>query len=571
LMRRLRLVTAAALLVFLAGLVTPFGEVWRAGIRETVPVFPRYDQGEISNQDRFWKQAFESDQLFVTWLVARNAETLLSRPTQLYQSEQCHPAENMLALGEPMITLGLLGIPAWLATRDPVVTYNAVLVLVVLLSALAMYALVAEWTAVPAAGIPAGLLYAFHQIKISNVTHPYVDDTVWTLLALLFARRAFATGHWRDTVLAAICCALQIAGSFYPFVSAALLALPLLVWLFAHYGASKLRPGPSLAAMVIIGATAVLVFAPYLGSQGASSLEPRAIQSFEPWGAFLPGGSRFPGWLSLGLVLVALASGRKRTLAGIGGDPRWALLVGAALAAIAATGDASPWPVPDLWGWLAAAVPGLHSVRIPGAVASGVHLTLCILAGLGAAAVLRATPDKFRAYAAGALALLAFTTTLRPALLGLEPPVEYRALAARPSDEELDFFARLEASGSRGPLLEVPIGLENRLERTHQILLISYHRRRTSSCYNSYLPPEFDEVEALGQALPDAGPLDRLRELGFGTVVVHHPSGRNLRRLYAAKIAAAAGRPQSRLRPILASESLTAYEILPDGGREDHE
>jgi hypothetical protein len=242
--------------------------------------------------------------------------------------------------------------------------------------------------------------------------------------------------------------------------------------------------------------------------------------------------------------------------------------VGAALVAIVATGDASPWPVPNLWGWLAAVVPGLHSVRIPGAVASGVHLTLCILAGLGAAALLRATPKKFRTYAAGALVLLAFTTTLRPELLGLEPPVEYRALAARPSDEELDFFAQLEARGNRGPLLELPIGLENRVERTHQILLIGYHHRRTSSCYNSYLPPEFDEVEALGQALPDAGPLDRLRELGFGTIVVHHPSGKDWRRLYAAKIAAAAGQPQSRLRPVLASESLTAYEILPGA---DHE
>ncbi len=82
------------------------------------------------------------DQRFTTWVVARNARTLLERPGRLWDAEQCYPSEKALALGESALTLGLLGVPAYWLTGDPIVTFNLVLMLLPLISALAMYLLI---------------------------------------------------------------------------------------------------------------------------------------------------------------------------------------------------------------------------------------------------------------------------------------------------------------------------------------------------------------------------------------------------------------------------------------------
>ena len=39
---------------------------------------------------------------------------------------------------------------------------------------------------------------AFAPVKLYDITHPYVNDTMWTVMALLFVRRYFARGRLRD-------------------------------------------------------------------------------------------------------------------------------------------------------------------------------------------------------------------------------------------------------------------------------------------------------------------------------------------------------------------------------------
>ena len=55
---------------------------------------------------------------------------------------------------------GLLAVLPWTPTRDPFLTYNAVVVSWLWLSACAMYALVFYWTRNPAASFAAGCLFA---------------------------------------------------------------------------------------------------------------------------------------------------------------------------------------------------------------------------------------------------------------------------------------------------------------------------------------------------------------------------------------------------------------------------
>ena len=55
------------------------------------------------------------------------------------------------------------------------------------------------------------------------------------------------------------------------------------------------------------------------------------------------------------------------------------------------------------------------------------------------------------------------------------------------------------------------------------ILMSAYHERRTSRCYNSFFSAGLQEAWDLAKGLPDPEVARSLAELGFTTVVIHHP------------------------------------------------
>jgi hypothetical protein len=120
---------AGALLVFLAAEAVLFRGAVGVDLRVAAPiqVLPGVEEGPA-----------KADLSFVVWLVARNARTLLREPGRLFDAEPCAPAPEALALGEPGLTLGLLAVPAWLATGDPVATFDLLSLALPLLAALAM-------------------------------------------------------------------------------------------------------------------------------------------------------------------------------------------------------------------------------------------------------------------------------------------------------------------------------------------------------------------------------------------------------------------------------------------------
>jgi hypothetical protein len=564
--RRFKLLIFTALLVFSAALGSMFCEIWRNPLSEFI-LTPAHKQLNVLTLP---------DHRFTVWNVSRNAYTLATPHTRLFNAEQCHPAPNSLAFGHALITLGILGVPAYLATGDPVITYNFAFIALMLISAMAMYFLVAEWTAVPAAGIVAGLIYAFHPSKL-DLLHPFFDDTAWTVLALLFARRFFAHGRWLDAVAASVSCSLQAASSFYPFLAAVTLSITLLPWLILAYGIKKLRLAPCLVTLGILTAAMLLVFRPYLELQSSSDTLTASKQMFAGWWTLLPWNT--VGWLGAALVLASLALGRRRTVGGIDGDPRWALVLGSVLAALMAIGGnegarvmarhlGQPPPValPNLYAMLATVVPGLESVRAPANLDSGVHLALSILSGLGAAALLRLAPHRLIPYLAASLVLVCWIDTARPTVLGMEPRVTYKLFRARPSEESIEFFETLEKMGNDGPILELPIALRNQyyfwIRVSSQVLLSAYHHRPTSSCANSFLPPVVFELEALAKQLPSGIALERFHQMGFTTIVIHHPPEDEVRPDLLQSFERAAAKPASLLQRIHGNDSMTAFALV---------
>jgi beta-aspartyl-peptidase (threonine type) len=104
-----------------------------------------------------------ADQAFTVRAIADNANRLVTAPSTLFATGQCHPFPHPQTLGEHLLGESLLAAAPFALTRDPILTFNAVVLLSLLVPALAMYALARTWTGNAAAGFVAGLLFAFHR------------------------------------------------------------------------------------------------------------------------------------------------------------------------------------------------------------------------------------------------------------------------------------------------------------------------------------------------------------------------------------------------------------------------
>lgn len=538
---------ALALAVFglaTAGLYAP---AWREGVRESIP--SRSAAGRYDALRR-------SDHQFVVWAVARNARTLATHPSALFDAEACFPDAETLALGEPVIAMGLLGVPVWLATRDPVLVYNVVLVLMTLTAALAMYWLVVAWTGVPAAAIAAGLLFALSAPALVDPVHPYSSYTTPMVLCLFFAERLLARGQWRDAVGLSLAGSLEIATSFYPLLASVAVGLPFVLWLLIRRP-RRLRPAQVAFVLLSLALATWLFLGPYLEARAAGLLG-SVVQDFAPPSVHLPGGSSSFGLLGLLLALIGLALPRRFSLARITGDPRLPLLSGAAFVTWLAAG---PEAGLDLYGALATFVPGLETVRLPRKLVIGVPLVLSILAGIGFAGLVRLVAERRpRLATIGGHAVLAGVF-----VAGFGAPEHYTTFHVRPRDETLEFYATLAELGNRGPIYETPIPLGPR-GRTWSLtaaylLSATWHERQTSACYPSHPHRHRAEIDAIEAQLPSGAAVAALQRLGFTTVVVHQSETALLPGSRAAGFAELADAPRGPLRLLLRQSDMAAYEI----------
>lgn len=547
----------APFLVLLAALAVAHAEIFGAGARVYVPL------GQSAVADVPTPTAVPAsdigtvDATYEAWLVARHARTWWT-PWRLFDTEHCAPGARTLTLGIPMLALGLLGAPAALFSDEPLWIYNFALVLWSAVAALAMYALVLAWTRSRAAALAAALLFAFHAARLDRIMHPTEWDVAWTALALYFAERLCARGRWRDAAGLAAAGALQVATSFYPLVTAAVLALPFGAWLLLRRVALRATWAQAACAAIGVALAAAWVLGPYLAARG-ERLTPRSEFLYMPWSAYLPGSPFFFGALLVVAALAGSGAPRQLTLRGVEGDPRPALWIGALLCAFLAAGSSTIAGF-DPYAALARVVPGLDSVRSVGRLYAGVHLVACVLAGAGVAAAQQLAGRRAREVGAACVAAAWL------AVFGLQLPMHWRLAPIRPPQTSVDFFAALAAKGDAGPLLELPLDYSSSTLSTlagpPRILLEAWHRRRTSACFGSYPEPGRAELEALAARLPEREAVDALRAQGFTTVLLHHPEGaaQALRWLRPFELAAAETDPPVRL--IERVDAMSAYTLV---------
>ncbi|HZR84740.1 MAG TPA: hypothetical protein VFD92_26835 [Candidatus Binatia bacterium] len=477
------------------------------------------------------------DQAMVVSVVARNARVLTTAPWRVFDGDLCYPMPRAHTLGEHMLGTAVLAAPAYAIARDPVLAYDAAVVLGLWIAALAMYALAFHFTGSPPASFAAGLAFGLVSVRIADPAHPYAHGDLWTPLVLLFWARLLEQGRWRDAIGCGAFLTLQLLESFYSVVECALVVSVVGAWAAWRHRERLGAILPQMAvAAAIVASVAVALFGPYLATRATWGLLAERT-SFLNWPqAFGPGGTLYSGTVAVALAAVALVDrvvGGARDDPGAArgarpesprGDPRWAMAAAGALAFWVSCGPIElPWlgvalPAPAFA--LRGIVPGLDAVRALSLVGLGASLAIAFVSAYGVLAIGR------RGGGAGVLAVgivAAFATFGERAHAGVARatfgrPFDVIASPVRPPD---DVVALVERSVS-GPTVDLPVP-QKRLgvlrALSDQILIAAYHRQPTASCYNSFNGPVSAQVQELAARLPDPGAAAALSALGFRNAI----------------------------------------------------
>jgi hypothetical protein len=471
------------------------------------------DPGHLSRNDN-------GDTILNEWIVAWVAHQAPRDPLRLFDANIFHPERHTLAYSESLIVQSLLGAPMLWLGASPVLTYNLLLLAGFALTGWSMCLVVSRWTGDWTAGLISGSLYAFNAHSFTRLPHLQAQHVEFLPLALLALDATLRQPRVRH--------ALQLAGWF---TLQALTSVHLLVFTcFSLVAATLARPEawwgrrlPRAAGRLgLAAAIGGLIVLPTLIPYRQASRDLGAVRSMDVIAAhsatwrdylstparlhydlwshrFFGGTALFPG--ALALVLAAVAVGRGVAFR----DPRARMCLAAgAVGVYLSFGSEAPG-----YELLYRFVPVLQGIRAVVRFGYLGIVAVAVLAGFGAASLLRALAPRARAAGGAALVVIAvLEPTVAP--IGLTPFFGVASIYGRvPSDPA-------------GPLVELPFFSNAEASRHARYMLNSTkHWRPILNGYSGFQPRSFHEHRAALGGFPDATSIEALHRLGVAYVFVH--------------------------------------------------
>jgi hypothetical protein len=467
-----------------------------------------------------WNLILANDQTLSLWGAIENVRSILAGDLgRIVRPGQCWPMPASIALGEHMIELGVLAAPWWIATGNPVTSYNLVFATGIAIGALGMFLFLYRHTSSLGASVVGAMAFAFATPRLIDLPyHPAVTGTHWIPWVLWSFDRALARGGPGSLVLLAVTLLLSGLVGAYPLVAVAIVggtygtAAVVRAWRRGELDRATLAwcAAAVLPSVFVVGALVGV----YSGTQHEWMLQPNPGAKFVVAPRdYLTGGSMSVGIASLlGLVLLVALRGAAGALA----VPGLAIgvLFGLAVATAIPTGAGESWSV---FGSLASRVPLFDSVRgagMGGAIA--VYFGVQALGAFGWARLFAQLGGSAR-WAVAGLLLVTIALEARPpealrGVLGKGAAMQLRTVALDP--RRVEVFETALAGDSR-PVLDLPLG---RMVRAPlQLLDAAYHGHETSACYNSLVPATLRAAYAL--ASHSSRGVAELSAAGFGYVI----------------------------------------------------
>jgi hypothetical protein len=526
------------------------GAVVLAGVF-TLPYVLRFnDAGRLDTNDGRWS----------IWVVSWVAHALTTDPASLFRANIFYPHANALAFSEANLVAGLIGVPAWVLTKNPYATHNFVFIAAFAQSFIATYYLVRRVTGDRRAAVLAGVMYAYCPFAFARQAHIQlllIGFLPWVMLAWhrFLDRAAIA----RAIELGVVMALTGLACAYYGIFAGGMVASAS-IWFAVTRRKWRDRNyivGVAVAAIVCIGCIAPF-FLPYVEMQAATGFErPLSGQYSANTGAWLvssawahrwwapylhqPSEVLFPGILAVGLGVWGATLVRERDAAGLPRDERW-YYVGLALFTFWLTLG----PKAGLYTVLYHTVPVFSFLRAPSR--AGIVVTLCLVVLAAPAMTVLMRRAAVNAAFAVLFVLVCADLYRAPLRMRTAPPLAeaYRLLAELP----------------KAPTIELPYWATSIEYHRHAeyMLASTAHWQPMINGYSDHIPQDFRDHAPRLARFPDADSFAILQPLGARYAVFHldlmQPAVRDdlVKRLDVDY--------QGYLRPLLKDGNVWLYEIV---------
>jgi hypothetical protein len=454
------------------------------------------------------------DPLMKIWQLSWVAHQLPRAPLHLYDANIFYPESGTLAYTDAMIGPSLVAAPfLWLGV-PAVLLFNLLMAAGMILSGVAMFALVRRLTGCWPAAAFAALAFAFLPYRFNHLSHLELQFTWGVPLALWALHRVFETGRIRDGLLVGLAVGLQASCSLYygAFLGTYAVVVGLVLWRGSPRPAESAR---ALAAGALLaGVCALVVVLPHVASRksvGERSMIDVGVYSATPANYLAPDGNNrlyhevlgrlgehekrlFPGFLLVGLALVGVSPLRS--------IPRLAYLAGAVLAF-----DASLGTNGVVYRVLFDFVPPFRGFRVPARFGLLTATSLVVLASYGVTWVLaRLQTRAARTVLATSLALVLLVEYRSFPLPLVEipgaVPQVYQWLAMQPPTV----------------IAELPVTERDDFWYMYQSRI---HWRPLVNGQSGFSPPWYGDFRRYSNQFPDAESIAYLKSRGVRHVVLH--------------------------------------------------
>jgi hypothetical protein len=497
----------------------------------------------------------DGDPLFVTWTLAWEAHAVVHEPADLFAANIFYPRRDAVAWSDNLLVLmPVYALAAVVSGGNMVMAYNIVTFLGFLGVGLAVYALGVELLDDRRSALIAATLFSLSMTRSLSVGHTQLVGFLFVPLALVALLR-FLERRALSSALAfgAAAAATWLVTGYYAVLLALVVASFMVVWLAQRRGRTGARFWPGLGlGVVVAGVLVAPTLGPYVALQRSGlfdrpearlvgsrvadlgQLPPSLLYRWLRGVASIPDygrGGLFPGLVLLVLVAIAVlasvASGWRRwRRPGTGAAPPPGaepepsgsgsgsvvapLAAGAVVCLAVMAGPGGRWSGP--YDLLRAAVPGIASLRALDRFWAFPMLCLALLAGRGAAVVLKRLSGHWRSLAAGAVVAAVWAELL------FRPPVVAVDLSARTTAADRA-LRRLPP----GPVLELPqpVGPAFAYVNANRELRSLIDRDPRVDGYSGNVPPLTSAVERLVARTPIGSAIPFLRNFGVRYVVLN--------------------------------------------------
>ena len=471
----------------------------------------------------------DGDPLLNAWAIAWVAHQLPIAPAHIFDGNIFYPERRTLAFSETLLAPSIVAAPLRWIGVGPLLVYNLVFLSGFVLSGTGVALLVRSLSGDGVAGFVGGLVFAFLPYRIDHYPHLQLQQTQCLPFAFWAFHRLLRTGRMRDGVLFGVFTAGQVLSCMYyglflaPYMAVVCGALIAFAWPLTTRHLKALAAGAAIAFVAVapvgaayLGAHAVVgersaeevangsaTVLNYLGPPEFNLLYGEALKRFAASERRL-----FPGFVAIGLAIVALATTVAAKRGGPRRDPETGLVIAYALGLLIAF-DLSLGFNGISYRLLYEHVLPFRGLRIPARMGVIAGFSLAVLAGFGIAALSRRM-ERRRGWPVAiiTIALLAEYAS---------KPLDLRQIPTSPPESYADVIT--DARDNPAPaLFEFP---PSPFDDPTYMYYSTFHWLSLVNGYSGFFPPSYARVVNACRNFPDQASFDAIKSHGPRYLLVH--------------------------------------------------